>query len=73
MTTETKEVKEKYDVILHRRGQALCESLGITDEQQIAKVHATLKEATLESWNNGTKAGFTRGVKAKEAKTTEQA
>jgi len=76
MTTETKEVKEnkeKYDVVLHRRGQALCDALGLTDEQQIAKVHLALKEATVESWKNGIQAGFTRGVKAKQAETTPSA
>ena len=73
MTTETKEVREKYDVTIQRRATELCESLGITDVKQIALIHTTLKETGLESWKNGTQAGFTRGVKAKQAETTPSA
>ena len=73
MTTETKEVREKYDVTIQRRATELCESLGITDVKQIALIHTTLKETGLESWNNGRKAGFTRGVKVKEAETNQSA
>ena len=70
MTTETKEVREKYDVTIQRRASELCDTLGITDVKQVALIHTALKETGLESWKNGTQAGFTRGVKAREAKTT---
>ena len=73
MTTETKEVKEKYDVTIQRRATELCDKLGITEGDQKALIHTTLKETGLESWKHGTQAGFTRGVKAKEAKTTPSA
>ncbi len=32
MTTETKEVKEKYDVTIQRRASELCETLGLEKE-----------------------------------------
>lgn len=73
MTTETKEVKEKYDVTIQRRASELCETLGITDATQKALIHTALTETGLESWKNGTQAGFTRGVKAKQAETTPSA
>ena len=41
MTTETKEVREKYDVTIQRRATELCESLGITDVKQIALITAS--------------------------------
>ena len=73
MTTETKEVREKYDVTIQRRASKLCDSLGVTDVDQVKLIHTTLKETALESWKNGTQAGFTRGVKAKQAETTPSA
>ena len=73
MTTETKEVREKYDVTIQRRATELCDTLGITDVKQIALIHTTLKETGLESWKNGIQAGFTRGDKAKQAETTPSA
>ena len=71
MTTEAKEVRESYDVTIQRRASKLCGSLGLTDVDQTKLIHTTLKETALESWNNGRKAGFTRGVKVKKAETTE--
>ncbi len=37
----------------------------------MALIHTTLKETGLESWNNGIKTGFTRGVKVKATETAE--
>ena len=44
MTTETKEIREKYDVIVERRAEEPCGTLGITDMEQVAFIHRTLKE-----------------------------
>lgn len=49
MTTETKEVREKYDVTIQRRASELCDTLGITDLKQVALIHTALKETGLES------------------------
>ena len=57
MTTETKEVTEKYDVTIQRRATELCDKLGITEGDQKALIHTTLKETGLESWKNGRNRG----------------
>ncbi len=45
----------------------------LTDVKQIAHIHTTLKETALESWNNGRKAGFTRGVTVKQTEEAQSA
>ena len=73
MYTETNEIKERYDVTSQHRASELCESFGVTDVKQVALIHTSLKETGLESWNNGEKADFARGVNVKEAETTQSA
>jgi len=73
MSTETNQVREKYDVTLQRRASELCESLGITDVKQIALVHTTLSETAKESWKNGLQAGRMRARKPQAAEAPKTA
>lgn len=73
MTSETKPVKESYDVTIQRRASELCNQIGITDAKQIALVHSTLKETGLESWKNGLQAARNRAAKPHTVTTPESA
>lgn len=48
MTTETKEVREKYDVTIQRRARELCDSLGIADVDQVA---LSIRRRKKPAWN----------------------